>query len=194
MSFELPARFWSKTREEDRGYETPCLIWTRATQKPGYGKFSWQGESVLAHRLAYEAVHGEIPDEIDGQRAVIDHRCRVHPCVNVGHLEVVTNGANVLRGETVVAANASKTHCSNGHEFTPENTARNSRGNRTCVTCVNANHEAWNEERRGGRPPSSTHCRNGHRFTAENTGRDSNGWRVCIACRDKRRARRARKH
>ncbi|MGW2074234.1 HNH endonuclease signature motif containing protein [Streptomyces sp. NPDC001953] len=183
MPFELPARFWEKVREEDRGYSTPCLIWTRASQKPGYGKFGWHGKTVLAHRLAYEAVYGPIPSEIDGQRAVIDHKCRVHPCVNVQHLELVTNGENILRGETVIAANACKTHCSKGHEFTPANAGRNSRGNRTCLTCVRAHQEARNAARRAERTPrgTKTHCKNGHAFTPQNTRMRGNT-RVCKAC------------
>jgi hypothetical protein len=185
MFFELPPRFWAKVQEENRGHDTPCLVWQGAVNKQGYGRFSWQGKTVLPHRLAYESVRGEIPSEIDGQRAVMDHLCRVHACVNVAHLEVVTNGENVLRGDTVFAANALKTHCVKGHEFTPENTGRNSRGNRTCLTCVRAHQEARNAVRREGRPPQEfpkTHCKSGHEFTSENTRIRPNGWRVCRAC------------
>jgi group I intron endonuclease len=35
--------------------------------------------------------------------------------------------------------NAAKTHCRNGHEYTPENTKFNKAGSRLCVVCVRAN-------------------------------------------------------
>ncbi|MYR63887.1 hypothetical protein GTY54_49370 [Streptomyces sp. SID625] len=158
----------------------------------------WNGHTVLAHRLAYEAAHGDIPEEIDGQRAVIDHKCRVFQCVNVAHLELVTNGENILRGATVFAANAGKTHCSAGHEFTPENTGRNSRGNRTCLTCVRTHQENRNAARRemtaaNPREPR-THCRHGHEFTPENTRVNTAGARVCKTCANRAsREHRARK-
>jgi hypothetical protein len=34
--------------------------------------------------------------------------------------------------------NTGKTHCKNGHEFTPENTRVSSQGYRTCKTCQKA--------------------------------------------------------
>lgn len=35
--------------------------------------------------------------------------------------------------------NATKTECDHGHEFTPENTGRDARGNRRCRTCDREN-------------------------------------------------------
>ncbi|NED52837.1 HNH endonuclease, partial [Micromonospora aurantiaca] len=66
---------------------------------------------------------------------VTDHLCRNRACVNVTHLEIVTNRINILRGETLQAANAAKTHCIRGHEFTPENTYVKN-GGRDCRTCA----------------------------------------------------------
>lgn len=37
--------------------------------------------------------------------------------------------------------NARKTHCKWGHEFTPENTGKQSNGGRRCITC----HREWRE-------------------------------------------------
>lgn len=38
------------------------------------------------------------------------------------------------------SGNSYKTHCANGHEFTPENTRRSKRGHRVCRACVRSSH------------------------------------------------------
>lgn len=79
--------------EQDRGYETPCWIWTGSTIRSGYGRLMYRGEQVLAHRRYYEHHVGPIPEGL-----TIDHLCRVRACVNPDHLEPVTNAENVRRG------------------------------------------------------------------------------------------------
>ena len=66
----------------------------------------------------------------------IDHLCRNRRCVNPEHLEPVSRGENVLRGDGHSARNARKTHCIRGHEFTVENSyyAPNGKGKR-CREC-----------------------------------------------------------
>jgi hypothetical protein len=82
---------------EDRRYETPCFVWLGNVSGRGYGIFGeGTGESyrkIYAHRRAYEASKGEIPEGLE-----IDHLCRVHACVNPEHLEAVTHAENVRRG------------------------------------------------------------------------------------------------
>jgi len=78
---------------EDRGYETPCHVWTRALNSCGYGVRKVGDRIVLAHRHAYEETVGPIPD---GKQ--IDHLCRVRACVNVSHLEPVSQAENLRRG------------------------------------------------------------------------------------------------
>ena len=108
---------------------TGCWLWTAATQGNGYGKFTVEGKQVYAHRHAFERWVGPIPTGL-----TIDHLCRVRNCVNPDHLEPVTHRENLLRGETINAANAAKTHCVRGHEFTPGNTYVY-RDGRYCRTC-----------------------------------------------------------
>lgn len=114
----FPARFWRKV-DQSAG-PAGCWLWTGAVNSRtsrGYG-VAWAGDRIqLAHRVAYELVIGPIPDDAD-----IDHLCRNRLCVNPAHLEPVTHRENVLRGEGPSAREARKTHCKNGHEFTPENT------------------------------------------------------------------------
>jgi len=80
--------------------------------------------------VAYELECGPIPDGL-----VLDHLCRVRACVRPGHLEAVTQRVNLLRGRTIQAANAAKTHCLRGHRFDSENTYVTSLGQRRCITC-----------------------------------------------------------
>lgn len=121
----LPERFWSKTVFRP---DTGCWLWTAASNGRGYGQFKRSGVLVLAHRLAYESCNGPIPADLE-----IDHRvCRQRCCVNPTHLEAVTSAVNARRA---VAVRVVKTHCKNGHEFTPENTYCNPRNKRQCIAC-----------------------------------------------------------
>lgn len=49
-----------------------------------------------------------------------------------------------MRGETHAAANAAKTHCKSGHEFTELNTHIDTLGKRVCRKC----RQAWKRQRR----------------------------------------------
>jgi len=53
----------------------------------------------------------------------------------------------MLRGKTVAAHNAQKTHCPQGHEFTPENTYRVG-GARRCRECNRARCREHNQRRK----------------------------------------------
>lgn len=125
-------RFWAKVNKTDS-----CWLWTGAIVR-GYGVFTpvIPGPLLRAHRYSYELLVGPIPDGLQ-----IDHLCRTPLCVNPAHLEPVTPRENTLRGNTFQAKNLAKTHCVNGHEFTPENTLlrkpspRLPNGGRWCRTC-----------------------------------------------------------
>lgn len=125
-------RFWSKVNKT-----STCWLWT-GQSRSGYGLFSWGSRDTLssecAHRHAYRLIKGSIPDGM-----VLDHLCRIPLCVNPDHLEPVTLGENVLRGIGTSAINKRKTHCVNGHEFTPENTRIGRTGHRACRACDRAN-------------------------------------------------------
>lgn len=130
------ARFLSKV---DRRGDDECWPWLGPVNEVnGYGYFRVGPEAtpVSAHRYAYELMVGPIPEGL-----VIDHvrgnGCTRRDCVNwVSHLEAVTQRENVLRGDAPPAVNARKTHCPQGHEYTPENTKVRRQGWRECKTCI----------------------------------------------------------
>ena len=132
----LAWNFWGKVNRT-----SACWLWEAALSTRGYGRITIAGRQYQAHRLAYESLVGPIPE---GRQ--VDHLCRVRRCVNPAHLEIVTGRENVLRGNTIVAQHAAKTHCPRGHEYSAENTRR-WRGHRKCRTCENAREREHRKER-----------------------------------------------
>lgn len=138
----VASRFWAKV---DVGHPLGCWLWI-AAKICGYGSYKDDGVTVLAHRVAYEALAGPIPDGLQ-----LDHLCRNTACVNPDHLEPVTQRDNLMRGAGASAKNATKTYCKNGHEFTPENTSM-SRGARVCLACKRISQRAYKQRRREALP------------------------------------------
>lgn len=121
-------RFWSKV---DRHVPNGCWPWTDTPDEDGYGYFRVGRKSYRAARYSWILANGQISDGL-----VIDHLCRNRICVNPKHLDPVTNRVNVvIRGLTPTALNLRKTHCINGHEFTPANTYVSPAGSRHCREC-----------------------------------------------------------
>ncbi len=86
----LARRFWAKV---DRRGPDECWPWTGSTRRKGYGKIRRPGADggwVSAHHVAWELVHGPVPD---GKQVL--HRCDNPPCCNERHLFLGDNDANV---------------------------------------------------------------------------------------------------
>ncbi len=140
-------RFWSKVDAEG-----DCWIWIGAIGNHGYGVFcetgarSGQRKTRTAHRYAYEALVGPIPDGM-----TLDHLCRTRPCLNPDHLEICSLSENVRRAQAgraklrpkpqkVRKERQPRTHCRQGHPFSGDNLyVVPGRGQRTCRTCKAAN-------------------------------------------------------
>lgn len=110
-----------------------CLLFLGCVTADGYGQIRFGTERFMAHRLAYEAAVGPI-----GEGLTLDHRCKQRSCVEVRHLEVVTQGENTLRGDGSSGVNARKTECREGHPYSGENLIVSNRGWRDCRICLRA--------------------------------------------------------
>lgn len=115
-------RFWAKVDKRDADQ---CWLWTAGADRHGYGRFHRvDGVTVLAHRYAYELVHGLISSEL-----LLLHSCDTPACVNVLHLRPGTYADNsadmVKRGRSMAGdRSAARRH--------PERLARGERhGSRT---------------------------------------------------------------
>lgn len=123
---------------EDRGHTTPCRIYQAPPRTGGYHQIGYTipgspRRFTSVHRVIWEYFNGPVPEGLH-----LDHLCRQRDCCEVDHLEAVTPRENLMRSPIAPGAiNARKTHCVRGHEFTPENTGRQSRGHgqRYCKQC-----------------------------------------------------------
>lgn len=115
--------------------EEECCLYTGHTDLDGYGKLTYRVNgkeyNEYIHRIMYRHHVGEL---IKG--LVLDHLCRNRSCINPDHLEQVTQKENTNRGLLI------SKHCSNGHEYTPENTAFTNHKNgyrvKKCRECFKA--------------------------------------------------------
>ncbi|WP_374935540.1 HNH endonuclease signature motif containing protein [Streptomyces sp. SM13] len=137
----LLAEFHAKAQRTDT-----CWIWTGIVDQYGYGKLRDGAHLGSAHRISHELFVGLIPEGLQ-----VDHLCHnadddcaggdgcLHRrCVNPAHLEAVTKRTNLLRGKTIVALAASRTHCPKGHPYDEGNTVVQGDGKRRCRACRQA--------------------------------------------------------
>ena len=116
----------------NKGAPDGCWQWTGQTDRGGYGKYVWQPDTYITHRIAYQALVGDIPEHLE-----IDHLCRNRACCNPEHLEPVAHLENVRRGVNAWESGSRVLAdvCKNGHERTEGNTYRRADGARVCRPC-----------------------------------------------------------
>lgn len=146
----LPPSLLAKTRTVacPRPELGPCLVWTAAVSSNGYGS-AWDPASKrvrTAHGLAYEKTVGRVPEGLH-----LDHLCRVTVCINPAHLEPVTPGENIRRGNSPSAIAARTDVCPKGHPLTGDNVTvlRSGTGNRRrCKACHRARQARYDAARK----------------------------------------------
>jgi hypothetical protein len=105
-----------------------CWLWKGSLNNYGYGMVSYCGVQWLVHRLSLSLFK---PDEFNFLKCVL-HKCDTPACFNPDHVYCGTKADNMKDR----VERSSKTCCTQGHEFTPENTyITPSTGQRKCRIC-----------------------------------------------------------
>jgi hypothetical protein len=105
---------------------TGCWLW-QGTISDGYGQLKYEGKVIKVHRLSAMIYLGyNLSDEI--YQVLHNAECPNRNCWNPDHLHIGTNEDNH-------AERKPKTHCVNGHEYTPENTTLTRNGRYRCKIC-----------------------------------------------------------
>lgn len=74
---------------------TGCVLWLGNTDRWGYGRIWFNGQTRRAHKIAFELAHGPIPAGL-----FVCHRCDTPACINVEHLSLGTPADNMRDRDT----------------------------------------------------------------------------------------------
>lgn len=120
-----------------------CWLWTAMVNSRGYAQIGVTlspGVTVTryAHRVAYEATHGPIPDGL-----VVDHICNVRRCVNPDHLQLLTSQENIDRSQHPMILRRLEDRCVRGHDLSDPAVVyiRPDNGRRACRKCYRVRYE-----------------------------------------------------
>ena len=114
----------------------------------GAKSYRWvrvDGVRVTAHRAAWQAVNGPIPDGM-----VIMHLCDNRPCSRIDHLKLGTQSENIQDAwdkglVRVRTPPPESTHCRQGHLYDGK---RDNRGAQLCNECERPRKRDWMRAKR----------------------------------------------
>lgn len=105
-------RFWQHARPS-----TDCWKWLGRIDESGHSRFNYAGHrNAYAHRFAYEEFCGPISKGYE-----LHHKCLNPSCVNPTHLRLLTVSEHRALTNRQERSYVLQTHCTRGHELTPEN-------------------------------------------------------------------------
>lgn len=112
-----------------------CHEWTAYRAKNGYGVFCWRGHNHRAHRIAFAAFVGPIPEGMS-----VCHRCDNRACVEPSHLFLGSDRDNIrdaiTKGRFVkVKPNAPQLLCKRGHDLSIHGISSANKRGRGCRIC-----------------------------------------------------------
>ncbi len=127
--------------------DTACMRWSGRHRKEDDRPMSGIN---YAYRVLWEEANGPIPPKM-----VLHHRCENSWCVNLSHLELLTQGDH-LREHGIPGdwGQADKTHCPAGHPYDKDNTytyvTKDGSTERHCRICRRAAKQRYNTRLKGG--------------------------------------------
>lgn len=118
------SQFWDNV--DKSGGDDACWLWTKRKDRDGYGALMLGKKHMIAHRMAYQLVYGDIPAGLE-----VCHNCPGgdNPsCVNPAHLWLGTHKENMVDKERKGRGNHGNysTNNQNGMQKYPEKVARGS--------------------------------------------------------------------
>lgn len=83
---DFDLNFWEQVDKSQK-----CWLWTGSGNIAGYGRFTFNGTYMLAHRASWIINNAQMPLELN-----VLHKCDVPLCVNPKHLWLGTKKDNAL--------------------------------------------------------------------------------------------------
>lgn len=100
----VPYRFLTKVEKTE-----DCWLWKSQRNRQGYGQYTLNYKTLLAHRYHWEVVNGPIPDGL-----FVLHRCNNPSCVRPEHLYLGTHQDNMKDRE--LAGTVSRVYGEKNHQ------------------------------------------------------------------------------